>query len=206
MDGLLVRSAAAVWSADVFRQAQRVFQSREPRLVTYDSTAEDDIVWGFGLGCNGVVDILIEFLADDDQNQIGFLTNCINTRKDGVLGKVFTVEGEIDSKPGDYLTLGSDLSMQSTIADRDLNDELLGDALKMMESKTSQIKIYETSRGRAAVFVEMIQPPLSIVVFGAGHDAIPVVKLAQRDGMVCHRCGWTSGITRQKPGFQPLTS
>jgi len=32
----------------------------DPLTVTYDSTAESDIVWGFGLGCNGIVKILLQ--------------------------------------------------------------------------------------------------------------------------------------------------
>lgn len=32
----------------------------QPRVVTYDSTREDDLVFGLGLGCRGVLDLLIE--------------------------------------------------------------------------------------------------------------------------------------------------
>ena len=32
----------------------------QPRVVTYDSTREDDLVFGMGLGCRGVLDLLIE--------------------------------------------------------------------------------------------------------------------------------------------------
>jgi xanthine dehydrogenase accessory factor len=179
---------------DVFRQAQRVFQSHQPRLVTYDSTSEDDIVWGFGLGCNGVVDILIEYLPSDNSNQIEFLTDCIKNRKDGVLGKVFAIEGAIDARVGDHLSLRNDLSMESTIPDRDLKDELLGDALKAMESTKSQIKVYETPNGRVGAFVEMIQPPLPVAVFGAGHDAVPVVRLAKE-------MGWHVTLVDGRPGY-----
>lgn len=31
-----------------------------PRIVTYDSTSSDDLVFGLGLGCRGVLDLLIE--------------------------------------------------------------------------------------------------------------------------------------------------
>lgn len=35
----------------------------EAIVVTYDSTSKnEDILWGFGLGCNGVVQVLIESL------------------------------------------------------------------------------------------------------------------------------------------------
>ncbi len=32
----------------------------QPRIVTYDSTRDDDLVFGLGLGCRGVLDLLIE--------------------------------------------------------------------------------------------------------------------------------------------------
>lgn len=32
----------------------------QPRIVTYDSTREDDLVFGLGLGCRGVLDLLVE--------------------------------------------------------------------------------------------------------------------------------------------------
>ena len=45
---------------DVLNQARRVLQRNKPRVVSYDSMSDDDIVWEFNLGCNGIVDILIE--------------------------------------------------------------------------------------------------------------------------------------------------
>lgn len=45
---------------DILNQAQRVLQWNKPRVVTYDSMSDGDIVWEFNLGCNGIVDVLIE--------------------------------------------------------------------------------------------------------------------------------------------------
>jgi len=50
--GCLERDLAArcaPWLADM-----------RPRVVTYDSSREDDIVFGLGLGCRGVIDVLVE--------------------------------------------------------------------------------------------------------------------------------------------------
>jgi xanthine/CO dehydrogenase XdhC/CoxF family maturation factor len=35
-------------------------RSGEPRIATFDLTADDDAVWGYGLGCNGSFEIFIE--------------------------------------------------------------------------------------------------------------------------------------------------
>src|SRR5439155_7976883 len=34
-----------------------------PAVVVYDSTADDETAWQFGLGCNGTVHVLLERLA-----------------------------------------------------------------------------------------------------------------------------------------------
>ena len=45
---------------DVAVVADEVMRAGTPRLATYDLTADDDTVWGLGLGCNGAVDVLVE--------------------------------------------------------------------------------------------------------------------------------------------------
>ena len=47
---------------DVRARAAAVLASGQPTCVTYDTTAENDLVWGTGLGCQGVVRVLIERL------------------------------------------------------------------------------------------------------------------------------------------------
>src|SRR5919201_5568457 len=37
----------------------------QPRVITYDSSREDDIVFGLGLGCRGVIDVLVEPFDSD---------------------------------------------------------------------------------------------------------------------------------------------
>jgi xanthine/CO dehydrogenase XdhC/CoxF family maturation factor len=47
---------------DVLERARRVLASGRPELAVYDTTAENDLVWGVGLGCQGVVRIFLERL------------------------------------------------------------------------------------------------------------------------------------------------
>lgn len=48
---------------DVLARAKRVLATGQAETVTYDTTSENDLVWGVGLGCHGVVSILLEKLA-----------------------------------------------------------------------------------------------------------------------------------------------
>lgn len=47
---------------DVISRAQRVASTGMADMVVYDTTSENDLVWGVGLGCHGVVRVLIERL------------------------------------------------------------------------------------------------------------------------------------------------
>lgn len=49
---------------DVLLHAKTVLQSGIPKTVTYDTTEENDLVWGVGLGCHGVVQVFIERLEE----------------------------------------------------------------------------------------------------------------------------------------------
>ena len=48
--------------SDVVKRSQEVLLTGISTLVKYDTTSEDDLVWGLGLGCQGVAYILIERL------------------------------------------------------------------------------------------------------------------------------------------------
>ena len=45
---------------DVIARATKVLATGEPDSVVYDTTSENDVVWGVGLGCHGVVRVLLE--------------------------------------------------------------------------------------------------------------------------------------------------
>ena len=45
---------------DALRKALLAMQQQRPMLVTYDTSDEDDAKLGMGLGCNGIIQVLIE--------------------------------------------------------------------------------------------------------------------------------------------------
>ncbi len=47
---------------DVLIRAREVLATGRAQAVVYDTTAENDLVWGVGLGCHGVVRVLLEKL------------------------------------------------------------------------------------------------------------------------------------------------
>ena len=68
---------------EVQRIAAEVTSAGQPRLETYDLMEDDDDVWGLGVGCNGVIDVLLEPLEEsyrpaveafDSGGRLGVLT------------------------------------------------------------------------------------------------------------------------------------
>jgi xanthine dehydrogenase accessory factor len=45
---------------DLAARCAEWFTDMQPRVITYDSTREDDIVFGLGLGCRGVIEVHVE--------------------------------------------------------------------------------------------------------------------------------------------------
>jgi xanthine/CO dehydrogenase XdhC/CoxF family maturation factor len=45
---------------DIWIRAHQVLSDDTPQVAVYDTTSENDLVWGVGLGCHGIVTVLIE--------------------------------------------------------------------------------------------------------------------------------------------------
>ena len=60
---------------------------------------------------------------------------------------------------------------------------IVGEDLKLTVNKRrSQVKQYSLPEGTLEVFLEVIEPPISLTIFGAGFDVLPVVHFAKELG------------------------
>ena len=167
---------------DIFHHTQQR-QTDAPFIITYDTKAEEDLVWGFGLGCEGVVHVLIERLDLSCRlNPIEFLTDCLDNWQWGVLATVIQVEGLINLKIGAHLSLDAKGNVTSEIEDIELESAIIADAKNTLDRQKSTWKQYQLPSGSAEVFLEVIQPPTSLIIFGAGRDAVPLANLAKTLG------------------------
>lgn len=77
---------------DVVECAQRMLALSDAKahIVEYDTRADEDIVWGLGLGCNGVVQVLLETLDDESAGArlMRFIEESLNARRRGVAATV----------------------------------------------------------------------------------------------------------------------
>ncbi len=180
---------------DVLERAGEVMRSGNPIAVEYDTNAGEDIIWGLGLGCNGIVRILIECLAQECQaNPITFISECFHRRQVGAIATVFSVTGELSAKVGDRLMLRQDGAIINNIADSDLAGALREGALEVLENSRSTVKLYALKAGKAEVFIEVIPPPVRLLLFGAGAGAVPVVRFAKE-------LGWQVTVIDRRPAY-----
>lgn len=106
LDGCIGSINGGCLEADVISLSQQVITSGKPMLVQYDTTSPDDIVWGLGLGCNGLVRVFIEHLSQQKQlNSVTFLSKCYRWQQMGVLVTVLRVKGELHSEAGTHSML-----------------------------------------------------------------------------------------------------
>jgi xanthine dehydrogenase accessory factor len=166
---------------DIFEHTRQRMQSGQPIVVTYDTTNNEDLVWGFGIGCNGVVQVLIERL-DRFLNPIVFLQACFKKRQPGVMATVFSVEGLVDVEIGARVMFADDGSLSTDIESPNLLPTLVGDIKAGLQALRSSIHQYQFPSGSVKVFIEVIQPPTPLIIFGAGSDALPVANFAKALG------------------------
>ncbi|MGL4622805.1 MAG: XdhC family protein [Chroococcidiopsis sp.] len=166
---------------DVFEHTRQRMQSGKAIVVTYDTTNNEDIVWGFGIGCNGVVQVLIERL-DRFLNPIVFLQECFKKRQLGVIATVFSVEGSVEIEIGAKVMFAHDGSITTNIEESKLLQTLVCDIKASFQARQSSIRKYQFPSGSVEVFIEVIQPPTPLIIFGAGSDAIPVANFAKALG------------------------
>jgi xanthine/CO dehydrogenase XdhC/CoxF family maturation factor len=162
---------------DALRKARLVILQQQPLLVTYDTTDDDDAKLGVGLGCNGIIHILIEPIAGDINNPISLLKYIIHNRHHAVLVTMFSVEDRKAPQPGTCLCLTDDKLTVTLSENAPYRAALITNAKQVLEQQHSEVQVYEAGVNYTA-FIEYIKPVISLVIVGAGNDAVPLTRIA----------------------------
>jgi xanthine dehydrogenase accessory factor len=167
-----------------------------PVLVTYDATSDDDIVWGFGLGCNGLVQVLLQRLPPDG-GVLNWFARVVEKREPLLLATVISAGDQLGQSSCEDVAAGAAQGSPSPAGSvggegaggRGSNS--LSPKLRA-ELNGSRSKVI-TLTGQTCL-LERIDPPRKLYIFGAGHDAIPLANMAQSVGfhvaVVDHRAAY----------------
>jgi xanthine dehydrogenase accessory factor len=138
--------------ADVRDIALHVIQSGTPQLLHYDTGADDQTVWGLGLGCNGQVDIFVQPATDPQTLRV---LAQVRARLHGA--SPFAIVTTIDGP-------------------HDVGRSIVVDAV------ARDARSHVDAADGLTVFTELLDPPPALIVCGAGDDALPLVAYASAAG------------------------
>jgi xanthine dehydrogenase accessory factor len=174
---------------DVADMARVVMEEGRARLAGWDLTADDDAVWGLGLGCNGAIEVFIE-PAEKAAEVAGVLRMALNEERP--ISVVTILESQrAGVHPGARIVVRPDGSTDGSLGDPETDAAAVEAAGERLAVERSEIR---TLPGEVRAFVEVLEPPLRLLVCGAGHDAIPLVRAAA--GL-----GWNAIVVDDRPGL-----
>ena len=174
---------------DVTDMARVVMEEGRARLAGWDLTADDDAVWGLGLGCNGAIEVFIE-PADQAAEVAGALRTALEEERP--ISLVTVLESEVEGvDPGRRLVVRPEGDSEGTLGDPAVDTAATDAARTLLAQERSEVS---TIAAGVRAFVEVLEPPIRLVVCGAGHDAIPLVRAASV-------LGWTVVVADDRPAF-----
>ena len=168
---------------DTLRKALLVLAQQKSKLVTYDTSDEDDATIGIQLGCAGVIQVLFEPIDPNDHNNpIQLLRKALALRQKSVLVTLFSLDDKKNEQPGTCVLKEENGNISGTIPYPDLEKVILEDVQEAMQQQLSSFKNYVSKNSSVTAFIEFLQPSVSLVVVGAGNDAIPLTQIADTLG------------------------
>ncbi len=176
---------------DVSRKAWWLTASGRPVVRAYDTSSDEDAVWEFGLGCNGIVHVLFERL---DRRETGEMLDFIDTNRSAGRGvgvaTVIAAAEDCPARVGERLLVDPAGARRGALAGSRLECEILGRASDYFRRRENCL----VHLPGCSVFAEWIGPPLPLIVFGAGHDAVPVARFARE-------LGWHVTVADGRPAY-----
>lgn len=179
--------------ADVLERAKKVLATGRAEVFTYDTTVDENSVFSMNMGCRGVVRILLEAVQSDSP-LVGKLRRVVAERSQQTMATLVSTTPPINGWVG-----------RRTFLD-DIINAGTGELPPLLAALQPVIEQFSSS-GLASDFVtisaedysfefalETCQPPLSILIFGAGADALPLARIAAD-------LGWEVTIYDHRPAF-----
>ncbi len=169
--------------AKVIAESEKALASAKPSLLQIDLGYED--AWELGFSCAGDLDVLVEPLD---------LTESLSESKESLLALYRRARKAVDAglcvalvtplaSPDSKLLVLEDKQTFGTLGDTGLDREAILVALEQMQRHLSRTVTLRAETVPVEVFFEVHGPPPTLIVFGAGHVSMPLVKFAHDMGL-----------------------
>ena len=159
--------------------AEGVIESGRVRQVHYD--LDEDEVWGLGLGCGGEIDLVIEAApAGSPAAEWVYLqasgiraVSALRLGHDGLSRSVVRAGTEPDGH-GD----GGPVSASASGSGPEDGDPVTARALQILRGGEARSRMEQVGESGESVFFDISLPPMNLVLFGGGPDAVPLARYA----------------------------
>jgi xanthine/CO dehydrogenase XdhC/CoxF family maturation factor len=175
---------------DVREAAKEVMELGVPRLMHFDLTADDEVVWGWGLGCNGVIDVFVE-PAEGAFETAGAVRRAVEEQRRLALVTLIEAPESTGLTPGARMLIDSDGGSEGGLGQEAIEERAKQAAAEAIREERSRTLVLDDGVG---AFVEVLAPPPRLLVCGAGHDAVALVSAAGR-------LGWRVEVIDDREGF-----
>ncbi|QQU06520.1 XdhC family protein [Moraxella osloensis] len=154
----------------------KTYHTATDSQLSQDEVADDsDEQEGFGLGCQGVIQVLFERLVLNEQSVLfACFQRLKQTKQPQILATVITSNSD-DFVVGQHLPL----TQLSQLGQQDW--QLVNQSAASRKSRF-MLHVYQKQSQQLSVFVETLQPPLQLLIFGAGQDCLPLMTMANLQG------------------------
>ncbi len=160
-------------------------------MQSYDTAFEDTAEVPFGLGCGGAVDLLLEPLDAPEGKAL------LQAMQASLRGEARTIASMLPEGSRTFARVVLDVQGDVLFASQELQTEQIVSIRHVAQFKHAQPKISGTGASLRAtsldhLFVEKLAPAQRLVIFGAGEDARPLVRMAAE-------MGWTVIVADGRP-------
>lgn len=170
---------------DALKRAQLAIRKSTPTLITYDTTENDPYQIGVGLGCNGVIDVLLTPLnVSDENNPVEVLKRCVDaSRETHVLVTITKLSGEWGNVTEGQVIKYTSVQGLNVLGDGSAIQELNRAVSEQIFIGHSAPYYLELADGRKlGCFIEILPPEISMVLMGHQYDVYPLSRLIKEMG------------------------
>jgi len=147
-------------------------------IVVYDMSAEDDLSWGRGAGCNGKIHILLEKITSKIRNEFCILRDQLKEDHE-VISVRFLQNNRVNKTcylANAQIQFGDKTQAMTTIIPT------------LLTTRKSRLENIEGFSGQ--MYIQYFQPKPRLFVFGAGVDVRPLASFAVTVGFAVTVWDW----------------
>lgn len=184
---------------DLHERARQTMETRATAVHRYDTNLPGDLLLGSGSGCQGVVDILLAPVNDGHQPPLHeCLQPPVSQNRPAVIATVVGPPGLDGSSVciGARLLIIKDSKTKGNLPKYALQKKVEHDAQQILGTEHTAVHVYTYDGEEVQILLEGLPPVKRLVLFGAGYDAHPLVRIAYEVGLhvtvIDHRHGYAN--------------